>query len=148
MHRILRLFLPLTLTGLVACSQWSTRPDTAAITPDSLIGTQWEVAELYGQPVAGRAPTMAFSDNNRSHGYAGCNQFFGQYQILDTEFSISRIGSTRKLCEEERNQIEQRYLRGLATVRHATLQGRELMLLDEAHNVVVRFRAVMEAPSL
>lgn len=148
MRRTLRLALPLTFLGLAACAQQSTLPDATAITPEFLVGTQWEVSELYGQPVPGRAPTIAFSDDNRSHGYAGCNQFFGHYQLQGDAFSIDRIGSTRKLCEEERNQIEQRYLRGLKTVRQAIRQDLDLILLDEAQQVVVHFRPLTEAPVL
>ncbi len=147
MRRASRL-LPLAFLGLTACSQQPTLPDTSSLSPNSLIDTQWEVAELYGEPVPGRAPTLAFSNDNRSHGYAGCNQFFGQYELQETEFTISRIGSTRMLCEEERNRVEQRYLRGLQTVRQATLQGPELILLDEEKQVVVRLRPAKASPSL
>lgn len=145
MRQALRLLLPLTLSGLAACSLQPSLPKATSASPDSLIGSQWEATELYGQPIDGKAPTLVFT-SDRSHGYAGCNQFFSQLELQEDSFRLSRIGSTRMSCEPHRNQLEQTYLRGLGKVRRAQRQGEDLILLDETGTPVVRFRPLPDMP--
>lgn len=129
-------WLPLFLiAGLTACAGAPDRQETSPPLP--LTGTEWTAQTIAGEAVTGRAPSISFAAENRSFGYAGCNQFFAQYHIQGPELRISHIGSTRKACEPERNALEQSYLRGLETVRSYERSAAELRLLDETGTPVV-----------
>ena len=40
------------------------------------------------------------------NGHSGCNQFFGQYKASNGTIKFLEVGMTRRMCDEESNQIE------------------------------------------
>ncbi len=46
-------------------------------------------------------------------GFSGCNKFFGSYSQLKNKLSFSEIGSTKMLCNEEKNNLENLLLKAL-----------------------------------
>ncbi|MCX2742609.1 copper resistance protein NlpE N-terminal domain-containing protein [Mangrovivirga sp. M17] len=66
---------------------------------------KWKLIELKGQKVnniSGKEIFMAFEpDKARVYGFAGCNNFFGQYKWEgQTRISFSNLGKTQKMCTE------------------------------------------------
>jgi copper homeostasis protein (lipoprotein) len=72
------------------------------VTP--LTGTRWVLDEIMGQPVVQRgdeqAPWFILSqEENRIHGFAGCNTFNGTYELQEGgRISFSQIGATKMAC--------------------------------------------------
>ena len=70
-----------------------------------LKGTRWVLDEIMGQPVVQRgeeerAPWFILSaDENRIHGFGGCNTFIGTYELQEGgRISFSQIGATKMAC--------------------------------------------------
>lgn len=55
-------------------------------------------------------------DTGRAHGFAGCNQWFGNYRLDGHQLRIERIATTRKLCAPALMEQENRYLQALPQV--------------------------------
>ena len=56
------------------------------------------------------------AEHQRAHGFAGCNQWFGSYQLKGNRLSISNVASTRKACAPSLMEQESRYLQALPQV--------------------------------
>lgn len=76
-----------------------------------LIGTQWLLEDLAGEGVLDRLQTtLQFDDGGRISGFAGCNSYFGSYQINGNSFRVTQIGSTFKMCPSAVMNQETRFL--------------------------------------
>jgi copper homeostasis protein (lipoprotein) len=71
-----------------------------------LKGTRWVLDEIMGQPVVQRgderAPWFILSgDENRIHGFGGCNTFNGSYTLQEGgRISFSQMGATKMACPD------------------------------------------------
>jgi hypothetical protein len=66
----------------------------AAADNAALEGTEWALVTLSGQaPLPGRPPSAEFTAGEIS-GIAGCNTYFGTYDIKGTEITISDLANT------------------------------------------------------
>ena len=45
--------------------------------------------------------TVTLGEDNRAYGNAGCNHWFGSYELDGQRLRFSNLGSTRKMCAEE-----------------------------------------------
>jgi len=60
------------------------------------------IAEWIGdEPVIGRTPVSLTLSEGRAYGNAGCNHWFGSYELDGQRLRFSNLGSTRKMCAEE-----------------------------------------------
>lgn len=70
----------------------------------ALNGRKWILATIAGldslPEMEARDPHIIFdAEEQRIHGFAGCNSFFGQYQIKpDSKISFANIASTKMYC--------------------------------------------------
>ena len=151
MHRtstsVLVLLVPLLAAGCAG-----SRP-SAATEPSPLEGTAWRLeafGEAAAQPAAGSAElTAVFSDSGRVAGLAGCNHYFGTYQVEGTLLTISGIGATLMACAPEVMARERAFLDALGAVRGWRRQGSNLVLTDAAGASLLRFAAAgARAPSV
>ncbi len=98
---------------------------------DPLSGTAW-LLETYSQDEVSVLPdaniSLIFGYNGDVHGYAGCNNFFGDYQADEEELGFGDFGTTRMLCPtDEQNELEQDYLSGLQATRSYETEGVRLV---------------------
>ena len=107
-----------------------------------LLGS-WNVIEL---KVAGssvkmpdREPVLIFSDSNRISGFAGCNQFFGTYQVKDGKLQIQPGGMTMAFCPDM--EFESLFMNTLATVSQARIYDSQLELSNPSGDTVLVFSA-------
>lgn len=107
-----------------------------------LLGS-WNVIEL---KVAGssvkmpeREPVLIFSDSNRISGFAGCNQFFGTYQVKDGKLQIQPGGMTMAFCPDM--EFESLFMNTLATVSLARIYDSQLELSSPSGDTVLVFSA-------
>ena len=103
--------------------------DDAAV---PLIGTQWELVELRGQPVAGldRAPNLTLgADDGRVSGFGGCNTFGGSYAVDQERLRLSfgQLVSTLKACPKGMD-VEQTLYEALGQVDNYSLSSGRLTL--------------------
>ena len=105
-------------------------PSAQANTP--LSNAQWQLIPSQGlspkQAKGSRAPFIQFKpENNRFHGFSGCNNFSGQMNLgPGAALKLSQIASTRKMCPNM--EYEQKFLAMLAEVDAYTLSSDTLSL--------------------
>ncbi len=112
--------------GLVACS------------PQSLLDSHWIDA---GPPV-GQAPvSLDIGPDGRMSGNAGCNRYIGKVEITGQRVRLVQGGSTRMFCfPQEVMDTETRLIAALDKTRAARQEQGLLLLLDEAGQVLWRFK--------
>jgi len=110
-----------------------------------LQNTYWKLLELDGQDV--RSPEGAreihlilASADSRVHGFAGCNNFFGTYQLDGDALTFSPIGSTMMACPNGM-ETEQSFLQALDATTRAEISG-QIMSLYADDRLLARFEAV------
>ena len=62
------------------------------------------------EPVIGRTPVSLTLSEGRAYGNAGCNHWFGSYELDGQRLRFSNLGSTRKMCAEEIMEQEHQFL--------------------------------------
>lgn len=110
--------------------------------PD-LDGTKWAY-ESHGKDQAiheahpGVQTTIEF-DADRLSGNAGCNSYFGQFEISDSDIKIGETGSTRMLCERHTMDQEDQFLASLAKASSFSIEDQTLRLtLTDGGTLVFR----------
>jgi heat shock protein HslJ len=107
----------------------------------SLDGTQWVLVTLGGEAmVPDTAPSAEFSADQIS-GSAGCNSYFGTYEVSGGELSMSDLANTEMWCMEPEGVMdqEQAFLAALASVASYRLADERLELLDGTGGVILIF---------
>lgn len=101
-----------------------------------LLNSQWELVSINQTAIdtSLKAPTLLFEANDgKVNGFAGCNQFFGTYNLSSDTLSFSQLGSTKMFCEQSQD-LENKYLEQLGKVTHFVVSqsGTTLTLLANA----------------
>ena len=98
-------------------------------TMDDISGKIWVLTNIGNTPTAkGVQTTLTFSSDNQFSGNAGCNQYFGTFELNDGEFSVSDIGSTRKICPDDAQDQEDNYLITLGSAHSMKMFGGNLVI--------------------
>ncbi|WP_455378078.1 META domain-containing protein [Petrachloros mirabilis] len=87
-----------------------------------LTGVTWLLMEVSGHPVAafpqGEHPFILFDrEKNQATGYAGCNRFFGGYQLDGGALKFGPIGATKRACPDHEEGIETAFFKVLDATR-------------------------------
>jgi len=123
--------LLLTISVIVACA-----PERGAMAGDpqlsELENVEWTLTELDGATIAsgsGGAPTLTFSSKeHRAQGFAGCNRFFGGYQLSGNQLHVEPLAMTRMACPESISETA--LIKALEATASWRIDGRRLELLD------------------
>jgi len=84
---------------------------------------------------------VQFNADGSVVGFAGCNQFFGQYEVEPETIKIGALGSTRKACPEPINSLEYSFLEALQASVAAIRADNQLELRDANSASLCRFVA-------
>jgi heat shock protein HslJ len=71
-------------------------------------------------------------------GFAGCNNFFGSYELDGASLTFGPIGATRMACPDLETGLEMSVFEALESTRNWKKSDGELLLLDE-DAVLARF---------
>jgi len=118
--------------------------EVATPTPAGIEGTEWLLVEVTGIPVSLQAdkqkPFLRFdAEKKQATGFAGCNNFFGNYQINGTSLKFQPIGSTRMACPDLEMSLETEFFTALDKTRTWEIRNNMLIFLAD-HQVLARFR--------
>lgn len=110
-----------------------------------LKNTYWKLVEIGGNPfipLEGAKDTHVVLDtaDSRVHGFAGCNNFFGQYESNDANLTFSSLGATMMACPDGM-EAEQAFLQALGETDRAVVSGMFLQLYS-SDRLVARLEAV------
>ena len=120
-------------------------PEKAPVA-SALPGTAWEL-DTFGSKdgtvsslLSGTTISLSFDEDALS-GSAGCNRYFGSYEVADDQIAISGIGSTKMHCGEAGvMDQEQRYLAMLGEISRFEIVADSLTLFDEEGDARLFFR--------
>lgn len=106
----------------------------AASSDDDLDGTSWvvESVEVDGEvslPIAGTTVTATFTDGE-INGSAGCNNYFGGYELEGNAMNVGPLASTQMFCEEPTGSMDQElgYLALLGGAESFAIKGDEMTI--------------------
>ena len=107
----------------------------AAIAGDyvSLAGSEWGTKTKFDQ-------FLRFEAGGKVTGHAGCNGFFGTYDITGKRLRFGAMGATKKLCEPDRMKAERKFFEILKKTDRADRSGHRLQLFDADGAVLVRLK--------
>ena len=109
-----------------------------------LEGTTWSVVnynngrEAVVGVLTGTDITLNF-DKDELNGNAGCNNYFGGYEIEGNEIKVAPLGSTMRMCDTPDGVMEQeqQYLAALQTATTFRIEGDQLWLRTAADAIAV-----------
>jgi putative lipoprotein len=113
-----------------------------------LENTYWVLIELDGKPIAtsNEAKKMHVLLNpvtKTASGFAGCNQFTGEYTLEGKKLSLKNVASTRMFCQETM-ATETRFLQILQVVDEFKVKEHELFL-SKGDQQLAKFQAEVKA---
>jgi len=82
-------------------------------------------------------PVTLVVEGSGVSGRSGCNQYFGEFTLVNGRVTLGGLGGTEMACEEPIMALEAAYLGGLAKVDSARMDGETLVLTGPA--VELRF---------
>jgi heat shock protein HslJ len=118
---------------LVAACGGASAPSAPSAPPVAFEpGGEWllTAGTVDGQPLAlvADAPVTFVVEGSSVSGRSACNQYFGQFALVDGRVTLSGLGGTEMACEEPIMTLEGAYLAGLAKVSAARMDGDALVL--------------------
>lgn len=106
---------------------------------DLLDGDTWQVTSIAGEPVPEDiAVNIAFLDDDRVAGSAGCNRMMGHYELTGEGLSFGRLATTMMACPEPRMAVEQRFIKTMEKVIRFELSQTGELLLVTADQAQIR----------
>jgi heat shock protein HslJ len=119
-----------------------------------LIGTEWTLVQ-YTQNAktvpapAGTPVTIAFGDDGKITGSAGCNRYFATWGASGSALTIGQAGSTMMSCSEPgAMDLERAYLDLLPKAVSFVIDSNRLVISDKSGNAILTFTKTTPAASL
>jgi len=122
----------------------TTRTETASASSATIISnSHWRLTRLGDEtidnPANGREIQFAMEyQDKRIAGYAGCNRFFGHYEMNGDAIKFDQIGSTKMFCEG-RMDVEQKFLSTLGEAARWKINEGTLQLFDANGRAIAAF---------
>ena len=139
------IFFMLFLAGIAFVNLRGMQDDAGAqiTSEEQLLDVAWRPTNL-GEMEIDESTTMRlqFNPQGQVAGNAGCNNYFGSYELRETGMIFNMIGSTRMACEEPANSIEMSYLDALNQVASAARVDNRLAFRDADGRTLIRYVAI------
>ena len=105
------------------------------LSSNNLTGAEWQVRELSGHAVAPsvdrQQPFIIFDEaKKQASGYAGCNRFFGGYELNGEALKFGPIGATKRSCPDLEEGVESEFFKVLDATRRWRIVDGTLELLN------------------
>ena len=127
------LSLPIVVFALIVA--WEGVGRGKPLSSNSLTGVEWRVSELSGHMVAPsvdrQQPFIIFdAEKKQASGYAGCNRFFGGYELEGVALKFGPIGATKRACPDLEEGVETELFKVLDATRGWRIVDGTLELLN------------------
>jgi heat shock protein HslJ len=110
--------------------------------PAALEGESWILTQMLtagGQTEIVQTGVSAQFDGSTISGSAGCNSYNASYEATGSEISFGPIAATKKICPEDEQSTEDRYLQLLAEIGSFEVSGRSMSMNDQDGTPVLQF---------
>ena len=136
--RVCEVLITSSLVSLAACQGGV----ESVVEAGELIGRSWVLESVDGGSVTGAKPRpdLAFADELKFSGLAGCNRFFGQGNLEESRFVTGAVGTTRMACPPPQEELERKVLAVLTNGCEIELEGGGLTLRGGGHTLVYQPR--------
>ncbi len=129
--------------SLFACS--SGTDNTTDISPTAVelaqLQNEWQLMNIDQRAVdAGISSTIRIDAQSKATGNLACNNFFGALELQNNQLRIEKMGSTRKMCREQTNEIEMTVASVLADWSEIQLNGQTLILTGKEHKLTYQVK--------
>ena len=138
--------LPLVVLPLafVACGgdDGGAGSDGGTQDPAELEGESWILTQMLtagGQTEIVQTGVSAEFDGSTISGNSGCNAYHASYEATGSEISFGPIAATKKICPEDEQSTEDRYLQLLAEIGSFEVSGRSMSMNDTDGTPVLQF---------
>ena len=136
----MKLLLPLLLTITTSLAMETNQSSV------TLLGSSWEVTSFAGQdPLEDHPITFEFDTDGNISGNASCNRFGGSCTIEENTIKVGPLRSTRRACEPDIMQQEQKFLAVLSTAT-AWEMGAEGELVMRGQDGEIRAKKRTDSP--
>jgi len=136
------LFLPLACTPSAVNLDDGDSPASQAseklVTASQLAHHRWVLKTIDGEAVLsnplgaygkGLVPELDFGEAQHVGGFAGCNQFSGQFVLNEQgQFRVEQLATTMMMCPDDAMLLEQRYARMLSEWSSININDKVLTL--------------------
>ncbi len=103
-----------------------------------LTQTAWQLIEIEGADFENLAKVWLKFENNdekKVSGYAGCNRFFGAYEVSDYNLKFGKLASTKMYCPQM--ELESFFLKKLENIDQFEIIGSKLRLFAETEEIMI-----------
>jgi heat shock protein HslJ len=110
--------------------------------PAALEGKSWILTQMLtagGQTQILDVGVSASFDGTTISGNAGCNSYHASYEASGGDISFGPIAATKKLCPEDEQSTEDRYLQLLAEIGSFEVSNRSMSMDDTNGTPVLQF---------
>lgn len=130
-----RTWLSVSIVAIALILAWEGAGRGELLYSNDLTGVEWRVSELSGHAVASsidrQQPFIIFdAAKTQASGYAGCNRFFGGYELNGKLLKFGPIGATRRVCPDLEEGAEMEFLKALDATRGWRIVDGTLELLN------------------
>lgn len=137
-HLAMACALPMLMTACAA-----TTSETKQVQPSDLQHHNWQLVAVNDVAISvddHQAPHLEIGEAMTANGNAGCNQFFGQGELKENQFRIEKMGSTMKLCQDDKMELEQAMTHTLSNWSEMTLTEESLTLSNDRYKLSFKLR--------
>jgi heat shock protein HslJ len=142
--RRVAIILPLVAFAFAACGGDDASGSNGGGTQDpaALEGQSWILTQMLsagGQTQILDVGVSAEFDGTTISGNAGCNSYHASYEASGGDISFGPIAATKKLCPENEQSTEDRYLQLLAEIGSYEVSGRSMSMSNTDGTPVLQF---------
>jgi heat shock protein HslJ len=136
----MKILLPLLLTITTSLAMETNKASVA------LPGSAWQVTTFAGQtPLADHPITFEFDNEGNIAGDGSCNRFGGSCKIEGDKIEVGPLRSTRRACEPDIMQQEQKFLALLAAATTWSIDG-DVLILTAPDGEIMASRTAAQSP--
>jgi putative lipoprotein len=120
---------------------------TIAVKPNApLTNTYWKAITFFDNEVAtpegARELFLQMRNENQMRGFAGCNNFQGQFEQTESELTFSRVAATMMACEGRSMELENQMHQVINATTSFKIVGDSLTLYNQDKTRIGYFEAV------
>lgn len=138
-------FFLLFLAGfaLVNLKNMGEEAESSIPTIEYLAATAWRPSHIGEMTLADDvALFVQFETDGGLAGYAGCNRFFGSYELADSTLHVGPLGSTRMACPPDVTAFEISFIEALQSAAFVARAETRIAIRDDKGLTTVRFDAI------
>jgi heat shock protein HslJ len=120
-------------SGTMRFSSGAPRSSTGT---SDLEGVEWALVSIGGEDVPPDAEITALFDAGKVPGSAGCNSYFGGYELDGEALSVSPLGTTRMACPEPLMALETAFVSALTSAETYRVCGDTLEIAYDGGSLI------------